>query len=80
MIGICAMGISIVDMESPSFVFSQGDVIELVLEEETATLTISRRNGVEKEEMELEMSPAEAKELQFFVCLPVMGDSVEIVE
>ena len=78
--GICAMGINIVDMDSPSFVFSQGDIIEIMCEEEISKLTLTRRNGVEKEEIFLGLSPLETKGLKFFASLPIPGDSIAIVE
>lgn len=55
--GICAMGINIADMDTPSFVFSTNDIIEMVLDEEKSLLTISRRNGFEKTEFYLEGGP-----------------------
>lgn len=42
------MGININDIESPTFVFSQGDIIELSFSPGEGRLSIGRRNGVEK--------------------------------
>ena len=78
--GICAMGISITDIEQPSFVFSQGDIIEIAFDTTRGTLTFGRRNGTEKHESELGITGIEAKKLKFFVSLLLYGDSVEIVE
>jgi hypothetical protein len=74
------LGININDTESPSFVFSQGDVIEIVYNWKELRLTFGRRNGLEKQEIELGLSEEESKKLKFFVSLPFFGDCVEIVE
>jgi hypothetical protein len=44
--GICAMGININDIEAPTFVFSQGDIIEVTFNVKECKLTFGRRNGV----------------------------------
>lgn len=44
--GICAMGININDIESPTFVFSQGDIIEITFDPHDSKIVFGRRNGV----------------------------------
>ena len=42
------MGININDIESPTFVFSQGDIIEIAWDPVETKISFGRRNGVEK--------------------------------
>jgi hypothetical protein len=42
------MGIVLNDFDTPSFVFSTGDVIEVAFNCEEVKLSFSRQNGIEK--------------------------------
>ena len=78
--GICSMGIVLGDFDSPSFVFSQGDIIEVVFNIEEVTLTFSRRNGIEKQVIHPPINSMQAKNMSFFCGIPLTGDEVSIVD
>lgn len=50
------MGINITDVESPTFVFSQGDIIEISYDWKKSKIVFGRRNGMEKQEIDLGFS------------------------
>lgn len=78
--GICSMGIILGDFDSPSFVFSEGDIIEIVFDVEEVKLTFTRRNGIEKQVIHPPIAPFEAGKMSFFCGLPITGDEVSIVD
>ena len=77
--GICSMGIVLNDYDTPSFVFSQGDIIEIAFDVEEVKLTFSRRNGMEKQEIHPPISKDEAEKMTFFCGLVIPGDEVGII-
>ena len=77
--GICSMGIVLNDYDTPSFVFSQGDIIEIVFDVEQAKLTFSRRNGIEKQEIHPPINKDDAEKMTFFCGLVIPGDEVSII-
>ncbi len=72
---ISSMGFPLNDFDNPSFVFGDGDVIDVEWNVDEVKLTFNRRDGIEK----FEMFPAiteDVKKLKFFVCLVMVGDCV----
>jgi hypothetical protein len=72
---ISSMGFPLNDFDNPSFVFGDGDVIDVEWNVDEVKLTFNRRDGIEK----FEMFPAiteDLKKLKFFVSLVIVGDIV----
>ena len=55
--GLCSMGFVFNDFDSPSFVFSTGDIIEVEWDVTDIRISFRRRNGIEKYEIYPPISP-----------------------